>query len=201
MQILYKKEKRIKNFNLKNKKRLGLILGAKIFIDFAKYSFEDAMEKLKHELRQHLNEIERKPPIANNHARSFEKQTTNNKNLATFYSASDLSKQQQLQPHSNESTKPETHQSTSSAPQSNGSQSSPSVSEWTKQDVHEWLAKIELSDKLSQSMANFDGEMLCELNSIRLHASSFFYESLGREHRLSLAEIVTLSKEMRKLFD
>lgn len=179
-------------------------MGAKIFIDFAKYSFDDAMEKLKHELRQHLNEIERKPPIGNNHARSFEKLTTNNKSLATFYSASDLSKQQSTQSTAEPSSSTQADialESAASPLQPSGSQSLPGVNEWTKQEVHEWLAKIELSDKLSQLMANFDGEMLSELNSIRLHASSYFYESLGREHQLSLAEIVRLSKEMRKLFD
>jgi hypothetical protein len=34
---------------------LGLLLGAKIFIDFAKSSFDDAMDKLKNEIKLQLN--------------------------------------------------------------------------------------------------------------------------------------------------
>jgi small nuclear ribonucleoprotein (snRNP)-like protein len=131
---------------------LGLILGAKMFVNFKKYSFEECSKRLQSELSK-------------------------------------------LSLSSDESFKKISVQQTSAVP--NKIQA---VDNWSVADVQNWLVKNNTNEKIRGVLENFDGQMLSDLNSIRLTAPDYFYDAISKNNTIDLFAVVKFNREFKALF-
>ena len=129
---------------------LGILLGAKIFIDFKKFSFDECSKRLKYEL---------------------EKICSNNIKI-------DTSKE-------NEKKMP---------------RKSHSIQSWSVAEVQCWLAKNGICEDITALLRNFDGEMLANLNAIRLTAPDYFFASVSKNNKIDLFSVVKFNKDFSNLF-
>lgn len=157
--------------NIFNFFRLGLILGAKIFIDFTKYQFETSMEKLKKEISQDKKQSN----LQANTAKSSWKKLENN--LVTN------SVLQYMTPKPSEQVVKQ----------------APSTQSWTKTQVQEWLRANSIDENIQKALIDFNGEMISELINIRNTASEYFFNSISQRNLVQLNEVVKFSNVLRKL--
>ena len=151
-----------------------MLLGSRIFVDFSKYSFDEAMSRLKKELSQIFNqELLTTQTISNQLTTSIKSDQT-----------------QQLQ-----STNMIVNGTGETKPVENMT-----VKQWDNAKVKKWLSEIAVDRSISSELRNFDGEMLEELNSIREKASEYFYKSISKNNQVDLSQVTRFSKQLRKLF-
>ena len=153
-----------------------MLLGSRIFVDFSKYSFDEAMSRLKKELSQIFNqELLTTQTISNQLTTSIKPDQT-----------------QQLQ-----STNMIVNGTGETKPVEN---MTVTVKQWDNAKVKKWLSEIAVDRSISNELRNFDGEMLEELNSIREKASEYFYKSISKNNQVDLSQVTRFSKQLRKLF-
>lgn len=149
-------------------------MGSRIFVDFSKYSFDEAMSRLKKELSQIFNqELLTTQTISTQLTTSIKPDQT-----------------QQLQ-----STNMIVNGTGETKPVENMT-----VKQWDNAKVKKWLSEIAVDRSISSELRNFDGEMLEELNSIREKASEYFYKSISKNYQVDLSQVTRFSKQLRKLF-
>ena len=148
---------------------LGLILGAKIFIDFTKYTFDISMDKLKKEIMQ-------EPSF-----KKFEQSKNNWKVLEQGLKSSSIVKY--ISQISSEASVLKV------AVANTNSDTVVSPKEWSKEKVQEWLSKHNINPEILSLVKDFNGEMICELNSIRTTASEYFYSSISKKNKIELNEV------------
>lgn len=174
---------------------LGILLGARIFIDFTKYAFEVSMEKLRKEIMQgdgfkkfqlelksNWKKVENLNSITKFMSqKSSEKQTVRNAVAAIAKDACSTSKPAAvIEPKSSDVAKE-------------------SSKNWSKEKVQEWLKDQEIDPNIIEKFKEFNGEMLCELNSIRTTASEYFYTEVSQQNKIDLNKVVKFSNAIRKL--
>lgn len=149
-------------------------MGSRIFVDFSKYPFDEAMSRLKKELSQIFNqELLTTQTISNQLTTSIKPDQT-----------------QQLQ-------------NTNMIVNGTGETKlveNMTVKQWDNAKVKKWLSEIAVDRSISSELRNFDGEMLEELNSIREKASEYFYKSISKNYQVDLSQVTRFSKQLRKLF-
>lgn len=152
-------------------------MGAKIFVDFTKYSFEHAIIKLKKELDQILNE--EKANSINSTKLDSSRERTFISDLKTVDKSSELAltETQIIIPSNNK------------------------IDSWNNEKVKEWLNQIAVDRLILHELTDFDGEMLEELNYIRKTASEYFYRAISKNSQVKLIQVTRFSKHLRKLFD
>jgi hypothetical protein len=150
---------------------LGLLLGAKIFIDFTKYPFQEAMDKLSMELSQQLK--------------------SKSKKLSSVVSASNLSSAQQSVNTAGFSR----------MKSSGSSDKISLIGGWSNDQVCKWLAENKCSEKIRAELKRFDGKMLCELGRMRYAAPEYFYRSMEKRCAIDFFDLVYFSSLLASLFD
>lgn len=156
-------------------------MGAKIFVDFTKYSFEHAIIKLKKELEQIVNE--EKTTAINS---TVEKNKFDSSRERTFMSDSNVvDKSSELASGETQIIIPSNNK----------------IESWNNEKVKEWLNQIAVDRLILHELTDFDGEMLEELNRIRKTASEYFYRTISKNSQVKLNQVTHFSKHLRKLFD
>jgi len=140
---------------------LGIILGAKIFVNFLKYSFEESTRRLLAEVSSlcasNSQATSKVTPIVSNYG----KQTVTPLNTVPKI---------------------------------------PSTTEWSKEEVQNWLNAKEIHADIKLVLKDFDGEMLEMFNGVRTSASDYFFKTLSKNNSTNLFSIIYFTKELKKLF-
>lgn len=131
---------------------LGIILGAKIFVNFTKYTFEECSKRLQ-------NEIEK---ICQGGSENLQKVIVK-RTLA----------------------RPEIKQN---------------IESWSNTQVIEWLQTNGTSESIRETLKNFDGLMLSDLNTIRSTAPDYFYEAISKNNTIDLYSVVKFNRVFKSLF-
>jgi hypothetical protein len=131
---------------------LGIILGAKMFVNFTKYSFEECSKRLQNEIGK----------IVEGNSNKYQKV-----NAKQTVGAPAITQ---------------------------------NIESWSITQVNEWLNKNDTIDTIKETLKNFNGSMLSELNSIRSTAPDYFYEAISRNNTVDLFSIVKFSREFKTLF-
>lgn len=188
--------------------RLGLILGAKIFVDFTKYSFDHAINKLKKELHQIFNGGKEETKMmtnnqpgqnslhnSNQQLNNKDVNNTNNNNSSSRAAGNSLTNGEES--FSNR----EIHITNNNNYNNNNDNTCSAIMSWNNEKVRKWLNEIAIDKRILNELANFDGEMLEELNRIRETASEYFYKSISKNSSVELSSVTNFSKHLRKLFN
>jgi hypothetical protein len=70
---------------------------------------------------------------------------------------------------------------------------------WSEEDVKEWLIKIEVNENIKTILNAFNGELLVQMNNMRINAPEFFYSSLRTDGVIDLNSMIKFTNELTKL--
>ena len=170
---------------------LGILLGAKIFIDFTKYTFDVSMEKLKREIMQSdgFKQFQLELKASN------WKKVENLSSITKFMSQLSTSDKQTSCAVASTS-KPVT---IAESPINVAKGVESSAKAWSKEKIQEWFKEQNIDSNIIEKFKDFNGEMLCELNIIRNTASEYFYAEVSQQNKIDLNKVVQFSNALRKL--
>ena len=173
---------------------LGIILGAKIFVNFTKYSFEESMRRLGAEIRPLLTPKQVsyifKEPLA-----------TELKPITTQPFRDPLPPPS-LPPPSQPPTAPTTTATVEKEPVVVVDFKRKHVNEWNEKDVEQWLTEAKIHEQIVADLKACNGIVLRELHKMKLEAPEYFYSRLSHASTtVKLSDIAHFSYNLRLLFE
>ena len=173
-------------------------MGDKIYINFKKLDFEEAVNRLKHQLSK-IVVLENKVVVEENTKEEAEpikeelkapsevnetetEKDTEKKNetiINVIETDQDLNKQQQ--PDRNENELPS------------------GVITWSDDQVKIWFVNIECGN-LYQSLKPCNGELLYQLYEMWNNAPEFFYQFISLDNKLDRHSLLTFTSNLKKVF-
>ena len=184
------------------------MLGAKIYIDFTKYDFEECSSRLRKELSNIKND------------KNVEKTDKKINKILKENDSEDLKKEAEIVILEDNiiETKKELSQinkinETDASKLIHEKKSFESVSNsvnyfeknisafyWTEEQSMNWLIKQKIKPSIIESIAPCDGKLLQQLYQMSEEVPEFFYSSLRADTKASLKDVAFFTSELKSLF-
>ena len=197
------------------------MLGARIYIDFTKYDFEECTSRLKKELTSVKgNKIEEKTGKNNDTAQSQSNKTefseTQEAIITKIINETDSKKINGENIDNKTETKQEKADNnvisepkkiiiplarTHSKPKKELSKTEKSsVYYWTEIEVNKWLNDQNIKPTIIENISPCDGKLLDQLFQISKEVPEFFFSSLRADSKASLKDVAYFTSELKSLF-
>lgn len=151
------------------------MLGAKIYIDFTKYDFEECTSRLRKELSNIRNE--------------------NDKREKKIEEVHQISNKIEEDIVIVEDTIIDTKIFINSVKEKNEN-----AYYWTEAEVGNWLNEKKIKTSIIENIAPCDGKLLQQLYQISKEVPEFFYSSLRADSKASLKDVAFFTSELKSLF-
>jgi hypothetical protein len=161
---------------------LGMIIMDLIFIDFTKYEFEIAVEKLLSQIKLRTD-VKASVSVDDNLTKT-EKPVKSETPLSLGAPVKSVPRQKS----SRRSARKELVQEKSA------------TKEWTECDVEKWFMKNDCAH-LHNILRPLNGKVLEQLNEMRIHTPEFFFRSLSDYDEVDIKSIALFSSLLKELYD
>jgi hypothetical protein len=170
---------------------LGILIGDKIFINFAKKKYDECLARLKSEVQTYLKQkatslVETTSTDTNNTNGSFTKQLTS----SSITDSLDKVKQKNLNKVQEQKVISVTNTMTSNV----------CVESWSEDEVREWFEANKIDKAIVDAITPCEGADLKQLHEMKRTAPEYYFQSLDRNKSIDLKHILKFNKLIEKLF-